>query len=46
MKKHLTFGISVFVVAALCAGCSDLKKENGLTPTSPQTLSVHGTGMG
>lgn len=43
MKTHLCLGISVIVLAALCAGCSELKNENGLTPTSP-ALSIHGTG--
>jgi hypothetical protein len=43
MKTHLYLGISVIVLAALFAGCSELKDKNGLTPTAP-ALSIHGTG--
>ena len=43
MKTRLSIGIAVSALLVFFAGCSDLKKEGGLTPTTP-SLSVHPTG--
>jgi predicted CxxxxCH...CXXCH cytochrome family protein len=43
MNLKVYIGIALATLVALCVGCSDLKKETGLTPTTPP-LSVHAQG--